>query len=240
MQTSDHIARPTAVAGRPGQPLVRRRAAVVVLQAVAVDVGEEAKLVFLADRARSAGLLAEVPGGPEQLGVGVTDLEPGQQAGPELPEEGPLGQGVVGRSRGRRESGPTGTDRLQSPVAICLARFTAAHFTRWDFHLGSRVRRPPVCPLDDCSGLPAVIERAPGRKTSATSTRTWTRADDEPGSQAHDRRAAPFRAAYSWANVEGPAPVGMALLGRRKDPASARRAGPAVRPAAPWSHSPRA
>src|SRR5206468_7574413 len=58
--------------------LVRDAAAVGGPQGIAVDVGDEPELDLLADRAVLPGLLADVAGGPDELGMGVAYLEPAQ------------------------------------------------------------------------------------------------------------------------------------------------------------------
>src|SRR5947209_12263523 len=81
----DHVAGPASL---PGGELEAfgyfEGAAVVPLEAFGVHVGEEPKVVALAHGAGPRGVLAQVPGGSQKLGMGVADLQPGQEAAAEV------------------------------------------------------------------------------------------------------------------------------------------------------------
>jgi len=68
---------------------------IVTFHAVGVHVGQQSKLGALADRAWPGGIAAQIPRRADQLGMCVTDVEPGQQALAELAKERPLGQRVI-------------------------------------------------------------------------------------------------------------------------------------------------
>ncbi len=94
--------------------------------------------------------------------MGVTDLEAGQQAGPELPEQGPLGQGVVDHPEVGAGRGPTGTDRLPWPSSrsAWLASWPPFYPVGPSWLTGARSQ--PSAPSTTARAS-AVIERAPGR-----------------------------------------------------------------------------
>jgi hypothetical protein len=71
------------------------RPPVVAPEPIGEDVGEEAELVALADRAGTGGVGPQISGRPEQLGVRVADLEARKETTTEVAQERPLGQGVV-------------------------------------------------------------------------------------------------------------------------------------------------
>jgi len=79
--------------------LGREAAAVGVAEPVAVDVGHEAEGVLGADRTGPAGRFPDVLGGPDELGMGVADVLGPDHAAPQVPEQGPAGQGVIGVAR---------------------------------------------------------------------------------------------------------------------------------------------
>src|SRR6266542_3250090 len=92
----DHVAGSTPLPGGELEALTQlERPAVVASEAIREDVGEKAELVAATDRAGPRGLGPQVPGRPEQLGVGVADLEPRQEAAAEVAQERSLGQRVV-------------------------------------------------------------------------------------------------------------------------------------------------
>ena len=66
------------------------------LRLLAVDVGDEAQVALAAHRAVVVDRLADVAAGPEQLGVGVADVEAGRRApAPEVAQHGSPGERVV-------------------------------------------------------------------------------------------------------------------------------------------------
>src|ERR671930_1187538 len=70
----DHVAGSPTLPGGELQALPQLEGPPVVpLEAVGEDIGEQAELVLAAYGARDRGLRAQVPGGPEELGVGVAD-----------------------------------------------------------------------------------------------------------------------------------------------------------------------
>src|ERR687887_667333 len=78
------------------QALVQRpHPPVVLAQVVAVHVRQQPELALAADRAVPARDLADMLGRTHQLGVGVAHVGARDQPGPDLAQEGALGQGVV-------------------------------------------------------------------------------------------------------------------------------------------------
>ena len=65
-------------------------------EVLAVDVRDVADVARRAHRALVRRGLPDVAGGPQQLGVRVADVEAGHGAAPEVAEDGPSGQRVVG------------------------------------------------------------------------------------------------------------------------------------------------
>ena len=86
--------------GHAERCLQRPDAAVVALQAVRVDVRQEAKVLVLADGTLPLGLLSDVTGRAHQLRVGVADLHPGKETVADIAEQRPLGEGVVHDAEG--------------------------------------------------------------------------------------------------------------------------------------------
>lgn len=72
-----------------------RHALAVGGEPVTEHVGDDAQLGFLADRAVGRGLGADVAGGPDELGVGVTDLGAADASQPDLVDQHPPGEPVV-------------------------------------------------------------------------------------------------------------------------------------------------
>src|SRR5215211_7009597 len=96
-----------------GEAVAGPDAAVGLAQGVPEDVGDVDQRLGGADRAGGGGLLADVAGGPQQLGVGVADLVARQPAAAELGELRPLGQGVVDEPHlGASVPGTPGGSRL--------------------------------------------------------------------------------------------------------------------------------
>src|SRR6266542_1107852 len=92
----NHVARPSSLGRGEAESLLHLEgASVVVLEAVRVDVGQQAELKPLAYRARAAGLRPQVSGGSEELGVRIADLEPREKPAAEVADQRPFGQGVV-------------------------------------------------------------------------------------------------------------------------------------------------
>lgn len=93
----DHVGRelsPTANA-ESAEFLGRRHAAAVGRETVAEHIGDDPQLGRFTDRTVGAGLGADVLGGTQQLGVGVTHLGAADPAEPNLVDEHPPGESVV-------------------------------------------------------------------------------------------------------------------------------------------------
>src|SRR5258705_36042 len=69
-------------------------AAVRLAQLVAIDVRDVAHVPARAHRAPEVGGIPDVAGGPQQLRMGVADVEAGDRAAFEIAEQGPTGQRV--------------------------------------------------------------------------------------------------------------------------------------------------
>src|SRR5437660_2579875 len=92
----DHVA--AGVRIRRGHPHPRVDGpdpAVLLLQPIAVDIGEQYELIFLADRAVAAGRLTHVLRGPHELGVGIAELVDRLEARLRVAQERALGERVV-------------------------------------------------------------------------------------------------------------------------------------------------
>src|SRR5664280_575278 len=70
-------------------------------QARTEDEGDVDQVGLLADGALLADGTAQVAGGPQQLGVGIADIEPGQAALPVLADDRVAGEKVLAASPGR-------------------------------------------------------------------------------------------------------------------------------------------
>ena len=80
---------------------VGEAAAVRLLQAVAVDVGDVVDLASRAHRALRAGPLADVARRPDQLGVGIAHVVAAPHAAAQIAQHGPSGERVVGTPAAR-------------------------------------------------------------------------------------------------------------------------------------------
>ena len=83
--------------------LGRDAAAVGLAQRVAVDVRDEAQARASPQTGQSpSARLADVAAGPQQLGVGVADVEAARAARPQVAQHGPSGERVVDVRGARR------------------------------------------------------------------------------------------------------------------------------------------
>ena len=116
-------------AAEPGQLVVVGDAAAVrLLQLLAVDVGDDPHPAGAANRAVVLELGAEVGRGPEQLGVGVADVEPGERTLLEVAQDRPASEGVVRDGTHGRSVGAAGAPRPPpapvSPVPLMRVPFS--------------------------------------------------------------------------------------------------------------------
>jgi len=88
-------------------------------QTRAEHVGDQDQFVFGADRAVGAGLLADLPGRPDEFGVGVTHLMTRQTTLAVLADEGEARQPMVDRAAATAGSGTiserVGAERHEVP-----------------------------------------------------------------------------------------------------------------------------
>src|SRR6266571_1424372 len=75
--------------------LDRPDSAVVLLEAVTVDVSEQNQLLLLADRAVARGGFADVPCRAHQLGMSVAQVGDGEQSASSVAQQRALGERVV-------------------------------------------------------------------------------------------------------------------------------------------------
>src|SRR5262249_20070219 len=155
-----------------------------------------------ADRTRLVRLVPDVLGRPEELGMGVADIEPGEQARPELPQERALRERVVhspegaaGSSQGLRWPGSF----AHGPAILRSAPRFAPHPVRPDFAW------PHPAPAKSTTARAvAVAVRPDGRMSSPEiSTLTVATASAPPSEHSQLTSRAPLSSAYRAATDAG-------------------------------------
>src|SRR5215204_181308 len=196
----DHVTPRAGPVGGHVEPDVERpHASVVVLQPVPVDVRHELELGVMAHRAFPPRWLAYVLGGTHQLGMGVADVGPRGEPGPNLVDQGALGERVVHRREQRAAASPDreplshghGRGIVHPPPdggRVGLARDQGTGRSTWARALACTVRSPAT------------------RNRSPTGRRTLAVASKVPRSHEHVSSTAPFRSAYSPASAAGSGP----------------------------------
>ena len=164
------------------------RPAVGLLELVAVDVGDEAQVRLAAHRALVVDVDPDVLGRPDQLRVGVADVEAGERPAPEVAQDRPAGERVV------RDAGHGGqcrgvTRRLREAVfggPIRSARSGPASPTS---RMLASIYRFDISCIESTLSLPPGVPRARARRSriALRAAASRLRAEEAP---VRDARAA--------------------------------------------------